>query len=500
VERVSRALTSGGGAAAVVAALVAVWLVLPVGPLPPALEVVVHLWSAAAVLRGVRRHRPTARRRWHALIAALACFALSSAAESLALSGVTTSATTAAESLLDVGGYAAVGVFGLAVLVSGRRWRDYERWLDLGTLVLAVGLTALAWTAGGQAAGEAAALPGAAFASGAGGERVIGLSVLSAVSVITGVRMMMDRDGRTPAAVGVFTAAVLTVIAYTATFMGVTARALDAFTLLGVGSVAYAALHPSMVSIGSRAGTGQEFSGRLLGIGSALLVNPVIVLIWTLRHGGGYATGVGITALTGLTLWRTARLAGDREQARRDLEDSEAALRRQAATDPLTSLANRAAFLDRVHLDLQVPDPRRRPALLFLDLDGFKAINDSLGHAAGDDLLVAVAGRLASCVRDGDVVARLGGDEFAVLLRAAGAVDAERVANRLRVALAEPVSLGGRAVDAQASIGGAVAEPGDTVAVLLHRADTAMYDAKRQGGGRYALHDDALHGAAVPRG
>ncbi len=487
-------MTSGAGAAAVVVALVVVWLVLPVGPVPPALEVVVHLWSAAAVLRGVRRHQPAARRRWQALTAALVCFALSSAAESLALFDVETSATTAAESLLDVGGYAAVGVFGLAVLVSGRRWLDYERWLDVGTLVLAVGLTALAWTGGSQAAVGATALPGGAFGSGAGGERVIGLSVLSAVSVISGVRMMMNRYGRTPAAVGVFTAAVLTVIAYTATFMGVTTRALDAFTLLGVACVAYAALHPSMVSIGSRAAADQQLSSRLLGIGSALLVNPVIVLIWTLRHGGGFATGVGVTALTGLTLWRTARLTEDRERARRALQDSEVALRRQATTDALTGLANRAAFFDCVDLDLQDPDPSRRPALLFLDLDGFKAVNDNLGHAAGDDLLVAVARRLASCVRDGDVVARLGGDEFAVLLRAAGAVDAERVAERLRLALTEPVSLGGRAVDARASIGGAVAEPGDTVAVLLHRADTAMYDAKRQGGDRYALHDAAVIG------
>ena len=492
MERVSRAAASGAGAAAVVAVLVGVWLVLPVGPVPPALEVVVHLWSASAIVRGLRRHRPAARRRWQALVSALVCFALSSAAESFALSGVSVSATTAVECALDLGGYASVGAFGLAVLVSGRRWRDHDRWLDLATLVLAVALTTLAWTTGGEAA-AAPALPGAA-ATRAGGERVIGLSVLTAVSVITGMRMLMNREGRSPAAVGVFIAAVLTVIAYTAGFMGVRTRAFDALTLLGVGCVAYAALHPSMVSIGTRGAADQELSGRLLGIGSALLVNPVIVLIWTLRHGGGYATGIGITVLTGLTLWRTARLAEDREHARRALQQSEAALRRQAATDALTGLANRASFLDRVALELQDDDASRRPALLFLDLDGFKAVNDGLGHAAGDDLLVAVAGRLASCVRDGDVVARLGGDEFAVLLRAAGAVDAERVADRLRLALDEPVSLSGRAVDARASIGGAVSQPGDTVAVLLHRADTAMYDAKRRGGGRYALHGTVLHG------
>ena len=466
--------------------LVLVWLALPAGPVPPALEVGIHLWVAAAVRRGLRRHQPAARRRWQALIAALVLFAVSSAVESLALLEVGTPTTTVAESVLDVGGYAAVAVFGFAILATGRRWRDSDRWLDLGTLVLAVVLTAVAWTDGARFVD----VPG-----GAGGERVIGLSVLTAVSVITGVRMMASRDGRSPSAFGVFVAAVLTVVGYTATFMGVTTRALDAFTLVAVACVAYAALHPSMATIGARAPGEQELSGRLLGIGSALLVNPVVVLVWALRHGDGYGTALGVIALTGLTLWRIGRLARDREQARRALEHSEARLRRQAATDALTGLANRTAVLDRVAVALRDDDVSRRPALLFLDLDGFKAVNDTLGHAAGDDLLVAVAGRLARCVRDGDVVARLGGDEFAVLLTAATAADAARVADRLRAALTEPLAVGGRTVDAQASIGGAVAEPGDTVPVLLHRADTAMYDAKRRGGGRYALHGSVATGA-----
>lgn len=150
MERVTRGLTGGRGAAALVVVLVAVWLALPPGPVPPALEVGIHLWVAAAVRRGLRRHQPVAWRRWHAMMAAFVLFALSSVAESLALLEVATPTTTVVESVLDVGGYAAVAGFGFAVLVTGRRWRDSDRWLDLATLVLAVVLTCVAWTDGAR--------------------------------------------------------------------------------------------------------------------------------------------------------------------------------------------------------------------------------------------------------------------------------------------------------------------------------------------------------------
>jgi diguanylate cyclase (GGDEF)-like protein len=125
--------------------------------------------------------------------------------------------------------------------------------------------------------------------------------------------------------------------------------------------------------------------------------------------------------------------------------------------------------------------------VLFVDLDGFKAVNDTLGHAAGDQLLVAVAGRLSAGVRTGDCVARLGGDEFAVLLGTADDARVRRVADRLLQRLRQPVGLAGHAVTVTvtvtvtASIGGTLAVAGDTPESLLHRADTAMYAAKRDG-------------------
>jgi diguanylate cyclase len=156
-----------------------------------------------------------------------------------------------------------------------------------------------------------------------------------------------------------------------------------------------------------------------------------------------------------------------------------------AAHDPLTGLANRALFADRLDRALARARREGRPgALLLLDLDGFKAINDARGHAAGDRALVAVAGRLRGCVREVDTVARLGGDEFLVVLDGVeAAAEARRVAGRIRAALAEPLRLDGDGAPLAlgASIGVAVFAGREAPADLLRRADGAMYVAKRTG-------------------
>ncbi|WP_433079149.1 diguanylate cyclase domain-containing protein [Dactylosporangium sp. CA-052675] len=150
---------------------------------------------------------------------------------------------------------------------------------------------------------------------------------------------------------------------------------------------------------------------------------------------------------------------------------------RLAHVDPLTGLSNRRAFLSALDTALGAGEG----AVLFIDLDGFKQVNDALGHAAGDELLAAVAGRLGGCVRAGDVVARLGGDEFVVLTHgAAGAAAVPELAGRIGEALTEPIVVtGGETVRARASIGGTRFAAGEESRVVLHRADTAMYSAKR---------------------
>jgi diguanylate cyclase len=168
----------------------------------------------------------------------------------------------------------------------------------------------------------------------------------------------------------------------------------------------------------------------------------------------------------------------------------------QAFHDVLTGLANRALFSDRLEHALALHRRDMRPvAVLLIDIDDFKTVNDSLGHPAGDELLVRISERLCASVRTGDTVARLGGDEFAVLVEDGG--DGFDVAGRLLTSLDLPVSLSGREVQVRASIGVALLDAGDPPAngtEMLKRADVAMYAAKRAGKGTVMPYSTTLAG------
>ena len=168
-------------------------------------------------------------------------------------------------------------------------------------------------------------------------------------------------------------------------------------------------------------------------------------------------------------------------------------LRYQAYHDALTGLPNRLLFAQQVRDALTHDGDGEAPSVLFLDLDDFKTINDSLGHGAGDELLVAVAHRLRSHVRPGDVVARLGGDEFAVLLQRTGVEAAERAAERLVSALRTPFVLSGHEMSIHASIGIAGHYAAGTADELLRNADVAMYSAKDNGKRGYAVYEPEMH-------
>jgi diguanylate cyclase (GGDEF)-like protein len=186
--------------------------------------------------------------------------------------------------------------------------------------------------------------------------------------------------------------------------------------------------------------------------------------------------------VTGESLARAMRHAVERQRNGRHL--AELALR-----DPLTGLANRVLFKDR--LDHALATTARFTAdelvVMFIDLDGFKAVNDEHGHAAGDELLIQAARRLLGQLRTADTIARLGGDEFVVLCEHVARQAALAVARRVSEALAQPYALSDCGATITAAVGVAIALSQEDSGSLLKRADTAMYDAKRKGPGQTAL-------------
>jgi diguanylate cyclase (GGDEF)-like protein len=185
----------------------------------------------------------------------------------------------------------------------------------------------------------------------------------------------------------------------------------------------------------------------------------------------------------GALLRRAIRHAIERKRIEREL-------RELAKFDPLTGLPNRLLFRDRLAQAVQRIDRRGQVvALIFIDLDGFKAVNDRYGHATGDRLLEAVAGRLRRVVRRTDTVARLGGDEFTIILEGLRHPDdAARVAEQALLSLRQAFEIGGAVIELSASLGVAIASHASEVPdALTHRADAAMYRAKARGGTGYQL-------------
>jgi diguanylate cyclase (GGDEF)-like protein len=203
------------------------------------------------------------------------------------------------------------------------------------------------------------------------------------------------------------------------------------------------------------------------------------------------------------TLARHAGVAlenGRLGQSLNQLNELKEQLRHQAYHDSLTGLGNRALFQERVTAALSKSPGPGGPVVLFVDLDDFKTVNDSLGHAAGDLLLVAVAERLRACLRPSDLPARLGGDEFGILLERGELNHAIVVGERVMASLRQPFMIEGNEVLVRASVG--IAErttETHTADELLRDADVAMYTAKAQGKGRVAIFEPQMHAAVVAR-
>jgi len=250
--------------------------------------------------------------------------------------------------------------------------------------------------------------------------------------------------------------------------------------LIAYVAVGAVALHPSSALLFEPGPpTREDFSaGRLVFLGAALALTPVVGGWRALlgRPTDGLLLAAGSAALIALVMVRIARLAAQRARA-------EQALAHQAAHDALTGLPNRRQFMARLaeRLDHARAGGACGVVVLFCDLDGFKDVNDRLGHAVGDELLVGVAERLQACVRRGDVVSRFGGDEFLILCDAESSDEvADGVCRRIKEELGRPFELAGERVTVGASVGAAVADRSTHAEDLVHRADQAMYAAKQR--------------------
>ncbi|HEX6140434.1 MAG TPA: EAL domain-containing protein [Candidatus Limnocylindria bacterium] len=276
---------------------------------------------------------------------------------------------------------------------------------------------------------------------------------------------------------------------------------IDAGWLIGAALWGTAALHPSMARIARPLADAEpRFSAtRLLLLAAASLMAPA-VLVWEWANQTPLDVPVVAGGCVVLFLLVIARLQGVVADLRSTLDQRqvlESALQHRALHDPLTGLANRALFRDR--LEHALARPTGSLAVMFIDLDDFKTVNDAYGHAAGDVVLDAVANALRSATRPEDTVARLGGDEFAVLLTdSPDRYTASLVAGRLLEAVHVPVEVAGYRHTPGASIGISLGSGAPSQSDrFMREADIAMYVAKGQGKGRYVVFEETEHHAVV---
>ncbi|MEP6660552.1 MAG: EAL domain-containing protein [Acidimicrobiales bacterium] len=246
-------------------------------------------------------------------------------------------------------------------------------------------------------------------------------------------------------------------------------------------------------------------SARFALLLGAALVPLVLALVSLARRDVGAATGALIAAgvTFSLVVVRLAMVSGDLREHRRlsdELVQVSQDLRHLALHDPLTGVGNRTLLTERLgHALRRRPTAAGAAALLLLDLDSFKTVNDTLGHEAGDALLVEVANRLQGFVRPEDTITRLGGDEFALVFDRVDPDEALRITQRVVDALREPAHINGRLLTMRTSAGLYIAEQDSEPTAALRCADLAMYAAKGHGGDRYELFRPELHDAHLAR-
>jgi diguanylate cyclase (GGDEF)-like protein len=470
---------------------------LPAGVGQDILYVAIGLSSVAAIIAGVHVHRPARRTPWYLMAVGQLLWVIGDAVDSWIQDVQHQSTYPSAADVFYLAAYPILAV-GLLMLIRGRRpRRDIAGLLD--SMILTAGLGVLSWVLLARPTLDASQSSVAAAA--------VSVAYPIADILLAGllIRLVTTPGGRTPA-LRLLLAAVALLIAGDSTsaalslFTSASTHAFDTIWLASYVVWGTAALHPSMRSLSEpTSGDDLRFSRtRLAALAVATLIAPGTLAIQSLAgiRIDVWAVVTGSVVTFSLVVARMSVAIEQIVAANRDRLRLQEDLAYQAAHDSLTELPNRAQAIRLINAALA--RARRSSAiiaLLFVDLDGFKAVNDNFGHRAGDDVLRCISHRMQATIRGGDTVARLGGDEFVVLLEPIDTQSsAVEIAERLVVAAAEPITTAaGVIVRIGASVGIAITPDGAADAEqLLHEADVAVYRAKAAGRGRAEVFSDSL--------
>jgi diguanylate cyclase (GGDEF)-like protein len=472
------------------ACMVALALVYAAGVLGEAVYPLMLGGSCVAVLVGVRRNRPAVRWYWWAFISSLLLWTTAGAVrEQVDATGVLDSSRSFLPDLFALPAYAALAV-ALSGLLRLQRSGQGDRgaWLDGVVVALAALLLAWIFALGPQLSSRDAWLPAA-----------IAVAIyppLSALLVAISCRLAFGVTPRSASHQMVFVGAVCLLI-------GDIAFAMEEVGTLSVGRVfelpflvagallGGAALHPSMQHLNRPVvhRTGVLTRTRIATLAVAFVLPALIVAVLP-RTSTAARVFLG-AILVALAVASTLRLVF----TLRDQSRFEAKLVYQATHDELTGLPNRAHALTHIEACLRRgggSGSGERLAVMFADVDEFKLVNDSMGHAIGDELLVTAAERLTATVRDQDFVARISGDEFLIVCEGVDPGAARTIAERVRLAFGQPFELSSGRIYATTSIGVAMNEGDSDAAGLVRDADTAMYRSKFTGRDSITFFDVAM--------
>ena len=504
-----------GIAGAIGAAATATYFFL-MSPLRDHLYTAIGLAAAAAIVVGIRINRPAFRLPWYLFAAGQLSFVAGDFLFTLYEAYLRIEPFPSVADVFYLAGYPLWGT-GLWLLIRRRTpGRDIASALDAAIVTTAIGMIAWAYLV---------------TPSAEGGSFDIGTAVsvaypLGCILLLGFFARLLTGPGKRNTAFHLIGAGLFLTLAadawYSVAVMEGTyssGHIMDAGWLLAYVAWGAAALHPSMIEVARRAPQRDETltTTRLVVLTGAALMAPGFLVFDAATgrtiHASLIATGsvilfmLVVLRLAGVTReiqTKAAELDAQGKGLRAALEARELLeqqLRHQAFHDPLTNLPNRWLFADR--LDHAIARQRRTGqgiAVIFVDLDDFKNINDTLGHAAGDQLLITVATRLLSCLREPDTAARFGGDEFAILLDGIERLgDIDGIGARVAEIFDTPFRVGDSEFSLHSSIGAAVCEDPITADEVMRRADIAMYIAKAQPAKRYIIFDEASHGGVVKR-